>query len=834
MSCSPATGTPKTQSDTPQPAPVGTGGPVHPVSAPSSAGHSDSESSQTRHSGVSSNNNISAHMAEGGSVASCAGPVPGNGDREGGMGMNLPVASPSGNPSILSAHLQSEAGQRSGPENSDCLSKEQLEHRERSLQTLRDIERLFLRSGTSGGPGDTAGPNDNASNNSSNLSNNYNNNSSGVLDSSDNATNNSRNCSNGNMLSSALAPIEGMKRYEEPLQSIISQTQSLVGPQLDSPQIDTHHNLPHHPHHQLASPGVDMVPFPGPDGLTPEQIAWRKLQEDYYLEKRRQHEMQPHTHTQHFRMISEIGMPGGPMMIRGPPPPYHSKPGDQQWGHGNIMGGGMAGNARIIGMHQDGPRGPRFLGQIPRGAPGGGGFSNSAEELLSMRGQRPQMPSRPGMIWLDDIPNNIGNIGGGGRFHGIYPGGPSQHLQGDTEHLLTQEEVFRIMQKRQGLPRFELDRLVKLQQQGNIGSRLLETPGGLDFPNVGMGQCPPTSHIDSMDFPIPQEMMNSPGGGPQRRDFVDPSLRSNLIMNMNPQMNAQQQQQMMLSQKLRGGHIGERPLDEMLSPGEISQIRASQNGRGGNKVMMAGPDGPLQFPNQGPFSGEQLGGPYLQQPGPGLFGPDQQSPEQIGATSRLSHMSVTDGLRGTDLSPRHPSDLSTNVDPITTSSVPPPHQLKSPSINQEPSPLLPSPSAPGLKSPPQVSTGHHPPLPPASGAGTPSSSSMKSPQVLGSSNLVLHSPSASPGQLKSPAVTAAVGSPGWTSPKTALSSPGAPPNSKLVGNGGSSSTETGTIQIQADVCQLFMLFLSFLHLNIFVYVFCRSVTTPEEFKLYPD
>lgn len=213
--------------------------------------------------------------------------------------------------------------------------------------------------------------------------------------------------------------------------------------------------------------------------------------------------------------------------------------------------------------------------------------------------------------------------------------------------------------------------------------------------------------------------------------------------------------------------------------------------------MIPGPDGPFHFPNQGPFSGGQVEGPYLQQPGPEMFGHDQ-SPNQMGGTSRLSHMPMTGSLRGADIGPRHPSDLSINVNPLTSPSVPPPHQLKSPSLNQEPSPLLPSPSAPGLKSPSQISSaGHHPPLPPASGAGTPSSSSMKSPQVMGSANLVLHSPSASPGRLKSPAM--AVGSPGWASPKTALPSPGGPTSGKVVGNGGSSSTETGTLRIQDDV-----------------------------------
>lgn len=766
---------------------------MHPVGTPSSAGHSDSDSAQTRPGRVSSNNSMIAHRSERGSVATTAGPVSGNGDGEGAGGMTLSVAafSPSGSPSILSAHLQSDTGQRSGPEHSNCLSKEQLEHRERSLQTLRDIERLLLRSGASGGPGDTGGSNNNGSNNSSNLSNNNNTDRSGIPHNSDNGTNNSGNCSSGNMLSSALAPVAGMKRYEEPLQSIISQTQSLGGPDLDSPQIDSHHNVPQHPHHQLASPGVDMGPFPGPEGLTPEQMAWRKLQEEYYLEKRRQQEMQPHTHPQHFRMISEMGMYGGPMMMRGPPPPYHSKPGDQQWGPGNIGGGGMGGNARMIDMHQDGPRGPRFLGQMQRGGPGGGGFPGSAGGLLSVEGPGPQRPTRPGMFWLDDNPNNIG---GGGRFHGCYPSGPPQHLQGDPEHPLTHEEMFRIMQKRQmqGLPRFEFDRLVKLQQQGNLASRIMDNPGVRDFPNLGMGQGPPSSRVDPMDFPGSQEIMGSPGGGPHRRDLIDSPLRSNLTINMNPQMNVQQQQQMMIIQKLQGGPPGGGPLSEMLSPVEISRIRASQNERGGNKVL-PGPDGPFQFPNQGSFSGGQIEGPYLQQSGPGMFGPDQQSHNQIGGTSRLSHMSMTGGLRGADLSPRHPSDLSISVDPLTSPSVPPSHQLKSPSLNQEPSLLLPSPSGPGLKSPSQFSSaGHHPPLPPASGAVTPSSSSMKSPQVLGSSNIMLHSPSASPGQLKSPVVTA--GSPGWVSPKTALSSPGGPPSGKLVGNGGSSSTETGTIR----------------------------------------
>ncbi|XP_069017247.1 B-cell CLL/lymphoma 9-like protein isoform X1 [Embiotoca jacksoni] len=790
-SSSPPRGTPKSQSGTPRPASAGVGGPLHSAGTPSSAGHSDNESSQTRPVRSSSSNCIVTHRSEGGGTATPAGPDNGTGDGDVTGGMALPVAtvSPSGSPSILSAHLQGDTVQRSGPGKTDGLSKEQLEHRERSLQTLRDIERLLLRSAAGGGSGDPGGSNNNAPNNSSNLNNNNNTDRSGILEDSDNSTNNSGNCSTGNMLSSALAPMGGMKKYEEPLQSIISQTQSLGGPALDSPQMDSHHNLPQHHHHQLSSPGDDMGPLLGPDGLTPEQMAWRKLQEEYYQEKRRQQDIQPPTHPQHFRMMTEMGMQGGPMMMRGPPPPYHSKPGDQQWGPANMMGGGMGGNERIIDMHQEGPRGPRFLGQMQRRPPGGGGFPGSPGGVLSMEGQGPQRPTRPGMIWLEDMPNNIS---GGGPFHGCYPGGPPQHFQGDPEHLLTREEMFRIMEKRhmQGISRFELERLAKQQQQGNLGSRIMDNLGGPDFPNLGMGRGPPSGRGDPMDFPGSREIMGSPGGGPQMRDLVDSPMGSNLAMNMNPQMNIQPQQQMMLSQKLRGGNVGGGPLGEMFCTGEISRIRPSQNGRGGNKVMIPGPDGPFQFPNQGPFSGGQVEGPYHQQLGPEMFGPDHQGPNQMGGTSRLSHMPMTAGLRGADLGPRHATDLSINVHPLSSPSVPPPHQLKSPSLNQATSPLLPSPSAPGLKSPSQISSaGHHPTLPPASGAGTPSSSSMKSPQIMGSSNLGLHSPSASPGRLKSPAM--AVGSPGWTSPKTANPSPGGPNGGKVVGNGGSSSTDTG-------------------------------------------
>ncbi|KAM9452259.1 B-cell CLL/lymphoma 9-like protein isoform 2-T2 [Salvelinus alpinus] len=810
-SSTPPMGTPKSQSGTPRPASV-VGSHLQAAGSrtPSSTGHPDSEPPQTRPGGLGASNNISSNPSHqpGNSVApipSGPGPGPAGGGR-GGEGKGVlphPSAgvSPSGSPSVLSAHLQVDVGARggggpggNGGDGGDrSLSKEQLEHRERSLQTLRDIERLLLRSGTAGGAGEPPGP-DNNPNNVNKM--NTEGSGGGPLEDGENSGNNN---DTNNMLGK-------MKKYEEPLRSIISQTQQLGGAGVmdGSPM-----GGPHHPDHHLHSPGgLDMGPLLGPDGLTPEQVAWRQLQEDYYQEKRRQEEIQPnpHTHPQHFRLMQEMGPP---IMMRGPPPPYHSKPGEQQWGPGGpMMGpGGMGpGNPRMIDMHQEGPRGPRFLGQMQRGPPGGGGFPSSPGGVLSIEGLSPQRAARPGM-WIEDLPPNMMGGGRGPFYHGGPGGGPPQHMQGDPERLLTREDMFRIMEKRQlqGLHHLELERIVQQQQQqqGMGGPRMMEGPGG--FPNQGMGRGP-GSRGDPMDFLGSREMMGSPGGGvggggPQMRDLVDSSLGPG-GMNMNVNMMNQQQQQQMMLQKLRGGRGGgggplEGPLRDLLSQEDIARLRAAQNdaGRGGNKAM-------LHFPNQGHPGGPGGGdGGYLQGPGANMFGlPDQHGGgPHMGATSRLSHMPMGGsggggGPRGAELGPHHPSDLSINVNPsmVSPAMPPPPHQLKSPSLNQEPSPLMNSPAA-GLKSPSQISSAGGPqsqqhPLPPASGAGTPSSSSMKSPQVMGPS-LGLRSPSDSPGRLKSPAM---VPSPGWTSsPKTALPSPGGLSSGKGLGNGGSSSTETG-------------------------------------------
>ncbi|XP_067275379.1 B-cell CLL/lymphoma 9-like protein isoform X1 [Pseudorasbora parva] len=791
---SPPIGTPKSQSGTPRPASVGVvGGHLPGTSTPSSTGHPDSEPAQThRGGGTSSSNSRSAvhSLGPGSSGPQSVGVSGTEGvDRPGTIPHHGAGVSPSSSPSALSVHRQNELGQRGGSGNTDGLSKEQLEHRERSLQTLRDIERLLLRSGAGAGHEEPRGPNGNP--NGTNVNNNNSNDGVRGLDDTENGGGNVGNCHSNNAGMPGMPHASGMKKYEEPLQSIISQTQNLGGPGLDDSLMGAHHGMPPHSHHLSSPSGLDMGPLLGPEGVTPEQLAWRKLQEEYYQEKRRQHEMNPHQHPQHFRMIQEMGMPGGPpMLMRGPPPPYHSKPGDQQWGPGPMVGGGMGGNSRIMDMHQEGPRGPRFLGQM-RGPSSGGGYPESPGGVIGMEGLGPQRPPRPGMGWLEEMPPNMG---GGGPFHGCYPpggpGGPPQHFQGDLDRPITREEMFR------RLHRLDMQQISRQQQQAGLGGpRMIDNSGGPGFPNPGMGGGPP-SRGDPMDFPGSRTIMGSPiggvgsDGGPTMRDIVDSPLGGNLNMNMGMNMNTQQQQ--LLAQKLRGGPGIGGPLGEMLNPEDISRIRASQNGRGSsNKGMIPGPDGPLQFPNQSSFPGSQSDGSYMQQPGPDMFGPDQPGPPHMGSTSRLSHIPINSGSRGTDLGARHPPDLPISVNPMGSPAIPPSHQLKSPSLSQEPSPLMPSPSAAGLKSPSQLpqSGSSHPPLPAASGAGTPSSTSIKSPQVIGPS-LGLRSPSGSPGHLKSP--TMPVASPGWTaSPKTAMPSPGGPPSVKVAGNGGSSSTDTG-------------------------------------------
>ncbi|XP_018892893.1 B-cell CLL/lymphoma 9-like protein isoform X1 [Gorilla gorilla gorilla] len=696
----------------------------------------------------------------------------------GGTHPNTPTATtannplpPGGDPS--SAPGPALLGEAAAPGNgqrslvgSEGLSKEQLEHRERSLQTLRDIERLLLRSGETepflkgppggageGGPPAQAPP---------------------------------------PPQQPPTAPPSGLKKYEEPLQSMISQTQSLGGPPLE-------HEVPGHP------PGGDMgqqmnmmIQRLGQDSLTPEQVAWRKLQEEYYEEKRRKEE-QIGLHG--GRPLQDMMGMGG-MMVRGPPPPYHSKPGDQ-WPPG--MGAQLRGPMDVQDPMQlrGGPPfpGPRFPGNQIQRVPGFGGMQSMPMEVPMNAMQR---PVRPGMGWTEDLPP----MGGPSNFAQNtmpYPGG-----QGEAERFMTprvREELLRhqLLEKRSmGMQRplgmagsgmgqsMEMERMMQAHRQMDPAMFPGQMAGGEGLAGTPMG----------MEFGGGRGLLSPPMGQSGLREVDPPMGPGNLNMNMNVNMNMNMnlnvqmtpQQQMLMSQKMRGP--GDIMGPQGLSPEEMARVRA-QNSSG----VMGGPQKmlmPSQFPNQGQqgFSGGQ--GPYQamsQDMGntQDMFSPDQSSmPMSNVGTTRLSHMPLPPASNppGTVHSApnrglgRRPSDLTISINQMGSPGM---GHLKSPTLSQVHSPLVTSPSA-NLKSPQTPS--QMVPLPSANPPGP-----LKSPQVLGSS-LSVRSPTGSPSRLKSPSM--AVPSPGWVaSPKTAMPSPGVSQNKQPPLNMNSSTTlsnmEQGTL-----------------------------------------
>ncbi|MEE6515702.1 hypothetical protein FKM82_024687 [Ascaphus truei] len=605
--------------------------------------------------------------------------------------------------------------------NPEGLSREQLEHRERSLQTLRDIERLLLRSGAAneafakhtGSPGDGGPP-----------------------------------------PPSALPPPGPMKKYEEPLQSMITQTQSLGGPGMEQEMAAPQHHQ-HHPGPDMGQQMSLMMQRLGQDSLTPEQAAWRKLQEEYYAEKRRKEEH-----------ISIHGRPAPDMMLRGPPPPYHSKPGDQ-W-IGNRVPGPLDGQEpmqlRGVGMAF---QGPRFPGRY-------GAMQNLPMETMGVM----QRPAR----WSEEISPMGGGQGGFPQGGMPYPGGG----QGEVERFLNpraREELLRqqlmekrpaIMQRQLAVPSgqgMDIERVMMPHRQGDPSM----------FPGDGMGGGPAMG----IDFRGSRGMLSPTLGQPGVGRELDPSmgagnLNMNMSVNMNMNLNLHMapHQQMLLSQKMRSGG------DMMGTQGgggseELARVARAQNGSG----MLGGPQKmvmPGQFP-QGQQGFPQGQGPYpsmQQELGMDMFGPEHSA---VGGTTRLGHMPMPSapGTNPGGMVPVHmatsrnlgrrPTELTISVHQMGSPGM---GHLKSPTLGQVHSPLVISPSA-NLKSP-QTPGGQRAGLPPPNPPG-----SLKSPQVLGSS-LSGRSPCGSPGRLKSPQMN--MPSPGWApSPKAGMPSPGIPMGKQGMG-----------------------------------------------------
>ncbi|XP_006764233.1 PREDICTED: B-cell CLL/lymphoma 9 protein isoform X2 [Myotis davidii] len=605
-------------------------------------------------------------------------------------------------------------------ENPDGLSQEQLEHRERSLQTLRDIQRMLFPdekefTGQSGGPQQNPG----------------------VLD----------------------GP---QKKPEGPTQAMMAQSQSLgkgPGPRTDvgapfGPQ--GHRDVPFSPDEMLP-PSMNAQPGPmGPDHLdhmTPEQIAWLKLQQEFYEEKRRKQEQ---VVVQQCSLQDMMVHPHGPRgVVRGPPPPYQMAPGEG-WGPG-----GAEPFADGISMpHSLPPRGmaphPNMPGSQMR-LPGFAGMINSEMEAPSV----PNPASRPGLSgvsWPDDVPK----IPDGRNFppgQGIFSG-PGRGERFPTPQGLS-EEMFQqqLAEKQLGLPpgmsmdgirpSLDMNRMLPGSQ------RHMESGNNPIFPRIPVeGPLSPSRG----DFPKGMPPQMGPG-----RDLefgmVPGGMKGDVSLNVNMASNSQ-----MIPQKLREAGAGPEEMMK-LRPGGADLLPAQQK-------MVPLPFG--EHPQQEYGMGPRPFLPMSQGPGSssGLrnlresIGPDQRT------NSRLSHMPplpLNPSSNPPSLSTaapvqrglgRKPLDISVAGGQVHSPGINP---LKSPTMRQVQSPMLGSPSG-NLKSPqtPSQLAGML--------AGPAAAASIKSPPVLGSA-------AASPVHLKSPSLPAP--SPGWTSsPKPPLQSPGIPPNHK--------------------------------------------------------
>ncbi|XP_054994647.1 B-cell CLL/lymphoma 9 protein isoform X4 [Sorex araneus] len=604
-------------------------------------------------------------------------------------------------------------------ENPDGLSQEQLEHRERSLQTLRDIQRMLFPDEREfpGGPG--GGPPQNP----------------GALD----------------------GP---QKKVEGPIQAMMAQSQSLgkgPGPRTDvgapfGPQ--GHRDVPFSPD-EMVPPPMNAQPGPlGPehlDHMSPEQMAWLKLQQEFYEEKRRKQEQ---VAAQQSSLQDMLVHPHGPRgVVRGPPPPYQMPP-NEGWGPGGaeaftdglgvphtLPPRAMAPHPGVAGSQM---RLPSFAGMINSDMDGPG-VPNPASR-----------PGLPGVSWPDDVPKlpDARNFPPGpGVFSGPGRGDRFPNPQGLSEEMFQQQ----LAEKQLGLPPgmglegarpgLELNRMMPGAQ------RHLEPGNNPIFPRVPVeGPLSPSRG----DFPKGMPAQLGPG---RELEFgmVPGGMKGDVTLNVGLGANPP-----MIPQKLREPGPGP---EEMLKPrpGGPELLPAQQK-------MVPLPFG--EHPQQEYGLGPRPFLPVSQGPGGGLrslrepAGPDQRT------NSRLSHMpplplnapssapslgAAPPGPRGLG---RKPLDISVAGSQVHSPGLNP---LKSPTMRQVQSPMLGSPSG-NLKSPqtPSQLAGML--------AGPAAAASIKSPPVLGSA-------AASPVHLKSPSLPAP--SPGWTSsPKPPLQSPGVPPNHK--------------------------------------------------------
>ncbi|XP_063812768.1 B-cell CLL/lymphoma 9 protein isoform X2 [Pseudophryne corroboree] len=622
-------------------------------------------------------------------------------------------------------------------DNPDGLSQEQLEHRERSLQTLRDIQRMLFPDEKEFAikdiTGQSVGPQQN----------------SGMLD-------------------------NPQKKLEGPIQAMMAQSQNLgkgPGPHPDGgmpfgPQ--GHRDMPFSPEDMVPPP---MNPQPGQDHLdhmTPEQVAWLKLQQEFYEEKRRKQEQAVvQQRSLQDMMVHQHGPRG---MVRGPPPPYQMNPGES-WGPG-----GPEPFPDGIGMpHPMPPKGmpphPNVPGSQMQRLPGFVGMMNPDMEGPNI----PNPASRPGVNWPDEvpkIPDGRNFPPGQSIFSGPGRGERFSNPQGLPDEIFHQH----VSEKQLGMPpgmTMEGIRPVMEMNRGMPPQRNME-PGSGMFPRMpGDAALSPSRMEFSKGMPLNM--------GPNREvEFgMGPgNMNMKVDMNLNVNMNSNQQ---LMPQKMR-------EMRDVMASEEMLKMRPGSNEMLSNQQKM----------HSAPFEHSQDYGmssrPYLnmsQATGGVLrhareqMGPDQRT------NSRLSHMPplpLNPNNNPGNLNVAPPGQRSLGRKPLDNVSVsggqvnsPGVNPLKSPTMRQVQSPMLGSPSG-NLKSPqtPSQLAGM------LTGPTAAAAASIKSPPVMGSA-------AASPVHLKSPSLP--VPSPGWTSsPKPPMQSPGIPPNQHKPPLGMSSPAMMGNME----------------------------------------
>lgn len=631
------------------------------------------------------------------------------------QGNVAPPVDPKAEPKSSSQQVPS-GDQASLGDNPDGLSQEQLEHRERSLQTLRDIQRMLFPDEKEFAMKDITGQGGGPQQNS------------GMLD-------------------------NPQKKLEGPIQAMMAQSQNLgkgPGPHPDGgmpfgPQ--GHRDMPFSPEDMVPPP---MNPQPGQDHLdhmTPEQVAWLKLQQEFYEEKRRKQEQAVvQQRSLQDMMVHQHGPRG---MVRGPPPPYQMNPGEN-WGPGGPEpfpdGMGMPHPMPPKGM----PPHPNVPTSQMQRLPGFVGMMNPDMDGPNVANPASR-PGLPGVNWPDEvpkIPDGRNFPPGQNIFSGPGRGERFPNPQGLPDELFHQH----VTEKQLGMPPglgMEGIRPGMEMNRGMPPQRSME-PGGGMFPRMPGDAALSPSRMEFIKAMGPNREVEF-GMGPG-------NMNMKVDMNLNVNMNSNQQ---LMSQKLR----------DVMGPDEMLKMRPGSTEMHPNQQKMH----PAQFEHSQQEYG--MGSrPYLnmsQAPGGVLRNPREQMGPDQRTNSRLSHMPplplnpnnnpgnlnvATPGQRGLGRKPL--DNVSVSGGQVNSPGVNP---LKSPTMRQVQSPMLGSPSG-NLKSPqtPSQLAGM------LTGPTAAAAASIKSPPVMGSA-------AASPVHLKSPSLP--VPSPGWTSsPKPPMQSPGIPSN----------------------------------------------------------